>query len=421
MSNKLNNSRRDFLKVGLAGVPAMILGGSLPTLVSKFAFAQDAVGTAVPKDNILVVVQMSGGNDGLNTVVPFKHDVYQKLRPRLALKDGLHQLSDEIALNPGLVSFKKLFDDGMLGVVHGCGYPDANRSHFESMAIWHAAKTDGGDGSGWLGHYLDHLARGTQSKDIANNRLNAVSIGREVPMALVSPTQTVPSIDSLDDFGLRFDEQSKYDQNLEKQIIIELQKYQGENPAMEYLSRQAADAIVSADEIRSAAGKYRPEADYGQGLGQRLKLVAQLICGDFGTKVFYVEVGGFDTHANQQQQHEQLLKQVGDSIKAFYDDLGAKKIADKVTTMVFSEFGRRVEQNANDGTDHGAAGPMFVVGPKVKPGLHGAHPDLAALDNGDLKFTTDFRTVYAGLLKDWLNSDPTDVLRGEFEPMSLIA
>ena len=421
MSNKPNNSRRDFLKVGLAGLPAMILGGSLPTLVSKFAFAQDAVGTAVPKDNILVVVQMSGGNDGLNTVVPFKHDVYQKLRPRLALKDGLHQLSDEIALNPGLVSFKKLFDDGMLGVVHGCGYPDANRSHFESMAIWHAAKTDGGDGSGWLGHYLDHLARGTQSKDIANNRLQAVSIGREVPMALVSPTQTVPSVDSLEDFGLRFDEQSKYDQNLEKQIIIELQKYQGENPAMEYLSRQAADAIVSADEIRSAAGKYRPEADYGQGLGQRLKLVAQLICGDFGTKVFYVEVGGFDTHANQAQQHELLLKQVGDSIKAFYDDLGAKKIADKVTTMVFSEFGRRVEQNANDGTDHGAAGPMFVVGPKVKPGLHGSHPDLSALDNGDLKFTTDFRTVYAGLLKDWLNSDPTDVLRGEFEPMPLIA
>ena len=416
-----NNSRRDFLKVGLAGLPALVLGGSLPTLVSKFAFAQDAVGTAVPKDNILVVVQMSGGNDGLNTVVPFKHDVYQKLRPRLALKDGLHQLSDEIALNPGLVSFKKLFDDGMLGVIHGCGYPDANRSHFELMAIWHAAKTDGGDGSGWLGHYLDHLARGTQSKDIANNRLQAVSIGREVPMALVSPTQTVPSVDSLEDFGLRFDEQSKYDQNLEKQIIIELQKYQGENPAMEYLSRQAADAIVSADEIRSAAGKYRPEADYGQGLGQRLKLVAQLICGDFGTKVFYVEVGGFDTHANQAQQHELLLKQVGDSIKAFYDDLGAKKIADKVTTMVFSEFGRRVEQNANDGTDHGAAGPMFVVGPKVKPGLHGSHPDLAALDNGDLKFTTDFRTVYAGLLKDWLNSDPTDVLRGEFEPMPLIA
>ena len=205
---------------------------------------------------------------------------------------------------PASSAFKKLYDDGMLGVIHGCGYPDANRSHFESMAIWHAAKTDGGDGSGWLGHYLDHLARGTQSKDIANgggNRLNAVSIGREVPMALVSPTQTVPSVDSLDDFGLRFDDQSKLmTKNLEKQIIIELQKVPG---------RESGDGIpvspsrrrhrFSADEIRSAAGKYRPEADYGNGLGQRLKLVAQLICGDFGTKVFYVEVGGFDTHANQ--------------------------------------------------------------------------------------------------------------------------
>ena len=413
-------SRRELLKVGLGALPVITIGGSVPYLVPKLAFAQDTPGTPVPKDNILVIVQLSGGNDGLNTVVPFKHDQYKKVRPRIALSERLLSLSDEYALNPGMTAFKKLFDEGMLAVVHGCGYPQPNRSHFESMAIWHAARTDGGGGSGWLGHYLDHLARGTQNKDIANNPLMAVNIGREVPQALVSPEVTVPSVDSIDDFGLRFDEGSAYDKDLERQIIVELNKYRGENPAMEYLGRQATDAIISADEIRSVAGKYTPEASYPGGLGQRLWLIAQLICGNFGTRVFYCEIGGFDTHASQVQQHENLLRQVSDSIAAFYQDLTAKKIADKVTTMVFSEFGRRVEQNANDGTDHGAAGPMFVVGPKVQAGLYGTHPSMDQLERGDLAFTTDFRTVYAAMLTHWLNADADAVLQEHFEPLPLI-
>lgn len=413
-------SRRELLKVGLNALPIISIGGSVPFLVPKFAFAQDAPGTPVPKDNILVIVQLSGGNDGLNTVVPFKHDTYKKIRPRIALAERLHALSDEYALNPGMTAFKKMFDEGTLAVIHGCGYPSPNRSHFESMAIWHAAQTDGGGGSGWLGHYLDHLVRGTQDKSIANNPLLGVNIGREVPQALVSPEVTVPSVDSIDDFGLRFDEGSAFDKDLERQIIVELNKYQGENPAMEYLSRQSTDAIISADEIRSVAGKYAPDANYPGGLGQRLRLIAQLICGNFGTRVFYCEMGGYDTHANQVQQHEALLNQVAESIAAFYTDLSKKAIADKVTVMCFSEFGRRVEQNANDGTDHGAAGPMFVCGPKVQGGLYGAHPSLENLAQGDLAFTTDFRTVYAAMLRDWLNSDPDAVLKAHFDALPLI-
>lgn len=415
-------SRRDLLKVGLGALPAITIGGSVPFLVPRFAFADgDTPDTPVPKDNILVVVQLSGGNDGLNTVIPVGHDSYNKARPKLAISERVHKLDDDYALNPGLTAFKQFYDEGQLAIVHGCGYPQPNRSHFESMAIWHAAKTDGGGGAGWLGHYLDHVVRGTQDRSIANNPLNAVNIGREVPMALVSRDVTVPSVDSLNDFGLRFDDASTYDADLEKKIIVELQKYQGENPALDYLGRQAADAIVSADEIRNVANQYQPDADYPGNLGQRLRLIAQLICGNFGTRVFYCEIGGFDTHANQQQQHENLLKNVGDGIKAFYDDLGKKGIADKVTTMVFSEFGRRVEQNANDGTDHGAAGPMFVVGPKVRGGFHGEHPSLDKLDRGDLAFTTDFRRVYASMLKGWLNADPKAVLGEEFGVLPLLS
>ena len=420
MSNQ--SSRRDFLKVGLGALPAISLGGTVPLLIPKLAHADgETPGTPVPKDNILVVVQLSGGNDGLNTVVPYKHDAYKKARPQIALSDGIHALDGDYALNRGMTAFKQLWDEGELAVIPGCGYPDPNRSHFESMGIWHAGNPNGGDGTGWVGHYLDHLVRGTRETSIANNPLLAVNIGREVPMALVSPEVTVPSVDRIEDFGLRFQGGSEYDQNLEREILVELQKMQGSgNPQQDYFARQAADAIVSADEIQRVAGRYKPDANYYGGLGNRLRLIAQLISGNFGTRVFYAETGGYDTHANQVQNHERLLREVGDNVKAFYDDLKAKGIADKVTLMCFSEFGRRVQQNANDGTDHGAAGPMFVVGPQVQGGFHAPHPSLTDLDRGDLKHTIDFRRVYNGLLREWLNADPTQVIQGDFDPLPLI-
>ncbi len=417
-----NTSRRDFLRVGLGALPAISLGGTVPLLIPKFAFADgETPGTPVPKDNILVVVQLSGGNDGLNTLVPHKHDNYKKARPQLALSEGLHALNDEWSLNRGMTSFKQLWDEGQLAILPGCGYPDPNRSHFESMGIWHAGDPTGGDGTGWIGHYLDHLVRGTQDTSIANNPLLAVNIGREMPMALVSPQVTVPSVDRIEDFGLSFQNGTPYDQQLERDLLIELQKMKGENPQQAYFARQAADAIISADEIRRVASGYKPDAEYYGGIGNNLRLIAQLISGNFGTRVFYCETGGYDTHADQLQQHENLLKGVADNVKAFRDDLKVKGIADKVTVMVFSEFGRRVEQNASNGTDHGAAGPMFVVGPKVQGGIHGEHPSLDNLVAGDLGFTTDFRRVYSGLLRDWLNADPATVLKGTFDAIPLIA
>ncbi|MEM6560183.1 MAG: DUF1501 domain-containing protein [Planctomycetota bacterium] len=411
-------TRRDFMKVGLGGLGMLSLGGATPLFVPKFAHAEQAVGSAVSNDNVLVVVQLSGGNDGLNTLIPVGNDDYKKSRPKIALADGLHQLDDTWALNPGMNAFKSMFDDGKLAIVNACGYPKQNRSHFESMAIWHSADPSLNDTRGWLGHYLDHISRGTQSE-----ALSAVNIGSELPQALVTDGAPAPSINRLQDFSVALDNRTNFDKGLERELIEQFTQAEYENPRAEFFAKQANNAIISADEIRKVAESYQPDANYPGGLGERLKLIARLIAGNFGTRVFYCQMGGFDTHANQVQQHQNLLAQLSNSVKAFYTDLEAKGLDSKVTTMVFSEFGRRVKQNDSQGTDHGAAGPMFVVGPKVKPGLHGAAPSLAAddLDKGDVKFTTDFRRVYSTLLRDWLNVDPSEVLSGEYENLPLFA
>ncbi|MEM8873937.1 MAG: DUF1501 domain-containing protein [Planctomycetota bacterium] len=413
-----NQSRREFMKVGLGGLGMLSLGGATPLFVPKFAHADQAAGTAIANDNVLVVVQLSGGNDGLNTVIPVGNDDYKKSRPKIALSDGLHKVSDEFALNPGMGAFKAMYDEGMLAIVNGCGYPQQNRSHFESMAIWQSADPSLNDTKGWLGHYLDHLSRGTQSE-----ALSAVNIGDELPQALVTEGAPIPSINNLNDFSIVLDNRTGFDKDLERQLIEEFAQSEYDNPRAAFFAKQANNAIVSADEIRRVASAYEADADYPGNLGNRLKLIARLIAGNFGTRVFYCQIGGFDTHANQIQQHENLLRNVTESIRAFYKDLGAKQLDSKVTTMVFSEFGRRVRQNDSQGTDHGAAGPMFVVGPKIKAGLHGGSLSLAKddLDNGDVKFTTDFRRVYASMLRDWLNVDPAEVLQGDHEALKLFS
>src|SRR5439155_23413508 len=197
----------------------------------------------------------------------------------------------------------------------------------------------------------------------------------------------------------------------EQQIIAELNQIRDATPALQFLSRQATNAIIESEQIRKLTAGYKPDADYGYGFGQQLKLIAQIIAGNFGTKVYYCQIGGFDTHSNQMNQHENLLKNVSVAIQAFFKDLGAKGMADKVSLMCFSEFGRRVAQNDSGGTDHGTAGPMFVAGGKVKGGLYGSYPALDNLDQGDLKFTTDFRRVYATMLDHWLNSESTKLLK----------
>lgn len=412
----MNATRRDVIKVGLTGLGVFSLGGTLPAFLSKFAYADvPSTQPSVSNDNILVVVQLSGGNDGLNCVAPVDDDNYHKLRPSIRIKDKTLRLNESLVLNPGMTAFKTLFDQGKLAVINGCGYPQPNRSHFESMAIWQTANPKEHAGCGWLGHYLDHCMRGT------TNPLAAVNVGSELPLALVTEGAPVPSIQSVEDFAVKTDPaESAADAKMEKEIIRQLNAVKEQTPALEFLSRQATNAMVSADEIRRLTGGYKPDAVYPPGLGQQLRLIAQIIAGNFGTKLFYCEIGGFDTHANQYGTQQQVLQQVATSIAAFHQDLAAKGIDEKVTVMCFSEFGRRVQENASAGTDHGAAGPMFVSGGKVKGGLYGEYPSLAKLEDGDLKYTTDFRRVYATLLDTWLNADSAAVLGAKFEPVAFL-
>ena len=443
----MNGSRRDFLKLGFGGLGVVCLGGSVPLFVPRFALAEQAGGTPVGNDNILVVVQLSGGNDGLNCVVPTRDDLYFKARPQLALREKLHGLSDDYALNPGMGGFKSLWDEGQLSVVHACGYPKPNRSHFESMAIWHTADPAGlRDGTGWLGHTLDHLRRGTTADNAAGsgdhgtddhghdpahdpadeNPLLGVNIGDELPQALVTPGAPVPSIRTVGDFQFRTDDGTRFDSDLEMEIVRELNRPEAfaadPNPAARFLARQTVAALASADQVKRLTGGYTADAEYRNGFAEQLKTIAQLIDGGLGTRVFYCQQGGYDTHSNQPQGHETQLKEVSDGVAAFLKDLKAKGHADRVTVMVFSEFGRRVAQNASNGTDHGTAGPMFLAGAKVKAGFHGTPASLAEgdLDNGDLSFTTDFRRVYADVLKTWLNVDPASVLGEPFEPIGVL-
>jgi uncharacterized protein (DUF1501 family) len=412
----MKHTRREIMKVGLGALPLISIGSSMPLFVSRLAMAQTQPATQVSDDNVLVVVQLSGGNDGLNTVIPFANDAYLKSRPTLALKERLLKVNDELALNPGLEALKRRFDEGTLAIISGCGYPNPNRSHFESMDIWHTANPGGGTKGGWLGHYLDHALRGT------SNPLAAVNIGTALPQALVNDAAPVPSIQSISDFSVQTDPGTPFDAELEQQIIRDLNAVKEASPAMQFLQRQSTNAIVASEQIRRLTEGYKPDASYPPGLGERLRLIAQIICGNFGTRVFYCEIGGFDTHSNQLAGHENLLKQVGDSIDAFLTDMNAKGYGRKVSVMCFSEFGRRVAQNDSNGTDHGTAGPMFVVGSAVKGGLHGAYPSLAPDDvaDGDLKFTTDFRRVYATLLERWLNADSAAVLGNKFEPVEFL-
>ncbi len=412
----MSHSRRNLLKVGLSGLGVVSLSGTIPSFLGKFAFGAPATNPTVSNDNILVVVQMSGGNDGLNTVIPYSNEVYHKSRKNIGISSRFHKLDDNLALNPGMGEFKKLFDAGKLAIVNGCGYPQPSRSHFRSMEIWQTANPTESEPCGWLGHYLDHAIRGTS----VDNSLRAINIGSELPQALVAEAAPVASIQSMEDFRVRFDAGSEFDPKAADKILRDLNAVRDQSPALQFLSRQATNAILTADQMSHLKG-YKPDAQYPySGLGQHLRLIAQLIAGNFGTKLFYCETGGFDTHANQIYAHEAALTQVSSSIGAFMTDLEAKGMADKVTILCFSEFGRRVAENNSNGTDHGTSGPVVLIGGKVKGGLHGSYPSLIDLDSGDLKYTTDFRRVYATLLEQWLNVNSVDVLKNRFETMDLL-
>ena len=404
-----NKNRRDFLKAGAAGLGAAsaLTGlGSLNPL-----FAQGPLGLrGAGDDRILVIVQLSGGNDGLDTVVPYADDAYHKARPRLRHDTKtLHKLDDYVGLHKNLKQLAGFYESGALGIVQGAGYPNPNRSHFESMDIWHAADERGGsEPYGWLGRFADrHLAETGDPNAL-------VSIGKGVPRALGGRIVKPVTLASPSSYRYLSDKQ----QRERFETVNETPPASESN--LDFVRRVSRDALKSSLAIRQAAAGYKPKAAYANGpLAADLRLAAALICSGIGSRVIYTTLGGFDTHTNERGRHDNLMGQLDGALASFQRDLAAQGQADRVVTMVFSEFGRRVAENASGGTDHGAAGPMFLLGSQLKGGqLFGEHPSLTDLHRGDLKMSVDFRAVYATLLQRWMKADPKPILRDAYPELS---
>jgi uncharacterized protein (DUF1501 family) len=421
-------SRRIFIR---QGVMLASFAATLPHFIQESALgmlAPDGAATGsrpgVPDERILVIVQLSGGNDGLNTVIPYGDREYHAARPSLSLgepgkaKNGGAALELDrdrgIGLHPNLTGLKELHDDGRLAVVAGVGYPNPNRSHFASMDIWQSGRPEG-KGTGWLGRYVDATCNGNPAADVA------VSVGRTAPLAMLGRTSRPIAFESADLFRwLGADAGGQMEDEYQRMVRAGELKDVAAGSQESFLMRTALDAQVTSDRIRAAVKK-APLARYpGSAVAKQLQTVAAMIRDGMKTRVYYVSMGGFDTHANQPNSHGNLMRQLGDAMLAFQNDLKAQGNDGRVMTMCFSEFGRRVRQNASNGTDHGTAGPVFVVGPNVNPGLQGKYPSLTDLDGGDLKFTTDFRGVYQELLGKWMKAPTREVLGGTYQAPSIV-
>ena len=397
-------SRRGFLK---SAAVVSSIGLAPEFLIRSVAHAATPI-EGFKDDRILVVVQLSGGNDGLNTVVPHTDDAYYRARPRIGLKkDRLLTLTDDIALNDKLAPFKGLYDQGKLALIQGVGYPNPDRSHFRSMEIWHTASdSDQFLGHGWIGRYFDNCCSGTARPQAG------LALGKERPQAFDGTRGLGIACENPTTFGWK--EGNGADKLTSFQAVNAAEATS--NTTLDFLRHVTHDAIMSAGEVRKAAeqsGAKRGESP--------LQTVASLIKGGLATRIYYVSVGGFDTHAGQLGRQDNLLDRVAKSIGDFQATLERDGTADRVVTMVFSEFGRRVGENASAGTDHGTAAPMFLVGNRVKAGIHGVAPSLTDLDEGDLKYTTDFRSVYAGVLENWFEVDSASVLQQKIPPIGIIA
>lgn len=403
----MNTSRRRFLQAGLGGTALISLSGPVP----HFLLGACGQASRNRREKILVVVELSGGNDGLNTVVPYADEEYYKNRFTLAVgKDQVLKIDEHVGFNPVMDGFASLLQDQKLAVIQGVGYANPNRSHFESMDLWHTAHQVAQRQTGWIGRCVEENRMAEQ--------LPAIHFGStRQPLAVKSLTRPTPSIRTIDDFqlaALRDDELKRLIKpmiNARRETTNELLTFVHENAKV---ALDTSERLSSISKAETGDGNY-PETQ----LGRDLKSVARLIDSGLPTRIYYVTRDGFDTHSNQREAHQALLNDVSTSITAFVNDLEQQGNGERVAVMSFSEFGRRVRENASGGTDHGTAAPMFIVGANVNAGPIGAHPSLTDLDNGDLKYKIDYRTVYAAVLENWLGVDSAPIVGAGVDPLGV--
>jgi len=406
-------TRRQFLSHS-AGLSAVAIGGALPGL---FVRAADGAAKSDRNDRVLVVVELAGGNDGLNMVIPFENDLYHKARPTLHVaKEQVQKLSDQVGLHPSMEAAAKLFKDGKLAVVQGVGYPEPDRSHFRSMEIWHTASTaPWPPATGWLGRILD-----TEYKENDDETLAGLALTDSLPQALLAEKLTVPVVKQIDNFGTGVADTPDADPPRAKLLRKLTTGPTVKGEPIPFLRRQAETAYRTAAKLRDAAAKYESNVEYPGDLGAQLRRAAQVITANLGVRLVWVSQGGYDTHSKQAPAHQALLGELSGALAAFQKDMEKQKLAERVLLMTFSEFGRRVDENASQGTDHGAASCLFLCGSKVKGGLAGTYPSLEKLGEGDLVHTVDFRAVYATVLDKWLGCDGEKLLGGRFRAMDFL-
>jgi uncharacterized protein (DUF1501 family) len=409
-------SRREFLARGLHGIG---LTAGLPLFLSRTSAAltaQALLGTSAEQrpERILVVLELTGGNDGLNTIVPYGDPAYYRARPNLGIREReVIKITEGFGLHPSMVGFERLYKDGRMAVVHGCGYEHPSFSHFSSMSFWHTGVPNSGEPLGWLGRFADHRYDPSTHNtivNIGNSQSLAVRSGRHSPLVFDDPA--------------RFRREGT---DAEKTALVALSGARTtSNATLDFLAETARNGTDSSEFVRRASASYRTTVDYGIGnaFGGALQRVAALIAAGMPTRVYYVTYQGnsFDTHVQQADLHSRLLMYTADAVRAFMEDVRRIGREDDVAVMMFTEFGRRVEENGSLGTDHGTATPMFIVGTNVKGGFYGRAPSLTDLDDGNLKMTTDFRRVYATMIKEWLAyADTEAVLKGRFDPLGVFA
>ncbi|MCD0461105.1 DUF1501 domain-containing protein [Roseiconus lacunae] len=403
-------TRRKLLRTGIASSAALSLHHDVvcPAVLCNAAEQSKA------DQNILVVIELAGGNDGLNTIIPHSDDEYRKARPNLRIdRQQCLAINSDRGFHPALTGFASLLEKGMLSIVHGVGYPNPNRSHFESMDIWHSCqRKDQSRIDGWVGRFLESLPRQ------GSNDPPALHLGHEQqPFALMSREIRVPSIQSLQQFRLRSNQSVNLSDAIES---IAATPAPADNDLLRFIQSSTSSAISTSKRMEETRKQIPENSTYPKTpLAEKLRTVASLIASKLQTRVYYVRLDGFDTHANQPDAHAALLREVGDATEAFINDLQGRGEADRVLVMCFSEFGRRVAENASDGTDHGTAAPVFFAGGKIRVGEIGEIPSLTDLDQGDLKHHTDFRSVYATVLQDWLECESEAILNGSFSPLEL--
>ena len=393
--------RRDFLQIGSLATASMMM--------PKFLKAFEKPSAVPPGNKVVVVIQFSGGNDGLNTVIPVTNDIYYRERKVIGItKDKALSLDADTGLHPSLEAFKGLYDDGSLAIMNSVGYPNPDRSHFRSMDIWQSASSSSDYvNTGWIGRYLDAQCKG------CDKPTQALEIDDTLSLAMKGNNIS----------GLAFkDPRRLYSSSNEKFYKDINAAHHNTEATVDYLYKTMSETLSSADYIYKQSNLHPSTAAYpSTEMGRNLKTISSLILSDINTKVYYVSLGSFDTHVGQEQQQKRLFDELNDAIKAFTTDLKNNNRFRDVLMMTFSEFGRRVSQNASNGTDHGTANNMFFISGGLKQkGLLNALPDLNDLNEGDLKHKVDFRDVYATVMNNWLGTDDKTILGGKFNHLDFI-